>query len=429
MPASFPSGLESGAVLERLNGWLDGLPRAWVIARVTPRPAFLSLGITGYYAALLVTLLAGLWAGRSLLVLLAVAAACAASFFAYAQLRKLVTGREEHVLLEHVWCALACAAMCLSGMGEPLLPHLDAAAAGLCFFLAFGRAGCTAVGCCHGPPSSVGIVYPEAMRDHGFDEHLTGVRLFPTPMLEMAGLVLLGAASAWACVRGPPGTALFTFGAGYAVLRFGLESLRFDRRPHFLGLSQSRWMALAELAAVAAAVEAREARPWSRAHLAAAGALAILLAAGLALKAWRSPRRALSRAEIREVRRLVRELAASPGEEPTLRCTPRGTAIAVSRAPAGLHLSISARRSPWLSCQVLAAALPEVGSGDVQISTSGLVHAHLEAAPPEQSPPTSAERGRALYGAALRRLEGGPARNPGDRADYFRNSTNRAISH
>jgi hypothetical protein len=408
-------------VREQLNRWLDGLPRAWVNERAYPWPAFLSLGVAGYYAALVVTLLAGLWAGRSLLVLLAMAGACAASFFSYALLRKLVTGREEHVLLEHVWCALACAALTLWALGEPLLPYLDAAGAGLCFFLAFGRAGCTMVGCCHGPPSSFGIVYPDAMRAHGFERHLAGVRLFPTQALEMIGLSILGLAAIGACVRAPPGTALFTFAAGYAVLRFGLESLRFDRRPHWLGLSQSRWMALAELAAVAAAVEAREPAPWTRPHLAAAGSLLVLLAAALALKAWRSPRRSLSSAEVREVRRLIRDLAEKAGPDPLLQSTPRWTAVAVSRAVgSGLHLSLSAQRSPWLACQILAAALPEVRPGDIQLSSAAVVHAHLEGVPPASAPAAPEDHAWALYGAALRRSEAPPAPATAPRADYFR---------
>ncbi len=69
---------------DRLNAWLDGLPRSWVQRRATPLPAFLSLGVAGYYLAVVVTLLTGLWAGRSPLILLAVSGACAISFFVYA---------------------------------------------------------------------------------------------------------------------------------------------------------------------------------------------------------------------------------------------------------------------------------------------------------------------------------------------------------
>lgn len=387
----------------RLNAFFDALPRARVQEHHEPWPAFLALGVAGYYVALGVTVLTGLWAGLSLVVLLAVAGACAVSFFVYALARKAVTGRESLVLLEHVWFALAASAAVLWALGEPVLRFLDPAAAGLCFFLAFGRAGCTLVGCCHGPPSSVGIVYPEAMSRDGFNRHLWGVRLFPTQTIELVGLVVLGLVCSALVPFGAAGAALFTFGAGYAVMRFGLESLRFDHRPELLGLSQSRWMALLELSAVAAAVEAQSPSPWTLAHVVAASALGLLLVVALAVKAALAPERHLGRDELAQVRALVITLGASATEVPRLERTKRGTQVAVSLAPTGrVHLSVSARRSAWLGCRVLAVALPE--ARDVAVSAGGVVHAELDAVPTDVVVPAPREPAAALtwYGAALR---------------------------
>jgi hypothetical protein len=62
-----------------LNRFLDALPRSTFFERSCERPAFRSMGVAGYYAAFIATLGAGLVAGRSLVVLAAVAAACALS--------------------------------------------------------------------------------------------------------------------------------------------------------------------------------------------------------------------------------------------------------------------------------------------------------------------------------------------------------------
>ena len=108
-----------------INAWLDRLPRTRFGAGSREAPAFRSLGVAGYYAALVVTLGGGLLVGRSILTLAVVSAVCALSFFGWAHLRRLMTGREHLVLLEHVWVALLCAWGALAAMGEPVLPYLD----------------------------------------------------------------------------------------------------------------------------------------------------------------------------------------------------------------------------------------------------------------------------------------------------------------
>src|SRR5205814_4043000 len=95
---------------------LDTLPRAVVGYGA---PAFRTCGVVGLYLALVTLLAGGLLAGRSLVVVAALAAVCCGSFFGYALLRRRLTGAENLVLLEHVWIALACAAATLAALREP----------------------------------------------------------------------------------------------------------------------------------------------------------------------------------------------------------------------------------------------------------------------------------------------------------------------
>src|SRR5439155_15663713 len=233
--------------VEGLNAALDRLPRTHVASAAREAPAFRASGVTGFYGALLALTAGGLLAGRSWLVLAAIALVAAASFFVWAFVRRAVSGREEVVLLEHVWFAEACVAGGLAAIGEPVLPYLDVLAVALCVFLAGGRIGCLVAGCCFGRPSSLGIRYGPEAADDGFPRHLVGVRLLPVPAFEAAGLLVLGAAGLAALPPAHAGVVFPVFLASYAVLRFGLEALRGDRRPHVLGLSVNRWMCVTEL--------------------------------------------------------------------------------------------------------------------------------------------------------------------------------------
>ena len=380
--------------VEGLNAALDRLPRTHVASAAREAPAFRASGVTGFYGALLALTAGGLLAGRSLLVLAAIALVAAASFFVWAFVRRAVSGREELVLLEHVWFAEACVAAGLAAIGEPVLPYLDVLAVALCPFLAGGRVGCLLAGCCYGRPSNVGIRYGDAAAGAGFPRHLVGVRLLPVPALESAGLIVIGATGLAALPFAPAGTVFTWFLASYAIMRFGLEALRGDRRPHFLGLSVNRWMCVTEIT-VALAIGAW---PLDRREWALASFLGAALVACVVLRRARDDRRRLFAArQLDELRRTVAELAAGVGEQPLVARTSAGAAVAVSRdIRMRFSLSVPGRpRDLPLLCDLAVRAGPAFDSASVAV-TDGVLH--LSGA---DAPATADE----LYGSVVRALQ------------------------
>jgi hypothetical protein len=234
-------------MLRTINSMFDELPRTRVGALGKEAPAFRTCGIAGFYVAVVVLFGAGLITGRSLPVLAIIMVVSGVSFFAYTYLRRWITGAERLVLLEHVWFALAANAAVLWLMHQPVLSYLDVISVALCPFLAAGRVGCTLVGCCHGNPSVSGIRYTDASADDGFDRHLVGVRLFPVPAIECVGLLIIGVTGLLALPSADSGKVFAWYLLSYSILRFALEGLRGDVRPHWLGLSQARWMSIIEL--------------------------------------------------------------------------------------------------------------------------------------------------------------------------------------
>jgi hypothetical protein len=423
----------------RLNAALDALPRTHFEHHGRERPAFLSCGIAGFYLALGVTLTLGPLAGRDPVALAAAAAACALSFFASALGRKLVTGRERLVLLEHTWLALAAAAAVLWAMRAPVRAHLNAVAAGLAFFLALGRCGCLLVGCCHGRPASVGLRYPDACARNGFPAHLVGVRLFSVQALEALGLVSIGFATTAALLLGPPGAALAAFLIAYAILRFGLEGLRGDRRPEVGGLSQARWMATFQLGAGLLLASGRPlatvvADPRTAVVGAALGSL--LLARGLRHLLRRD---LASAGHVRELRALVRELAArDPGAaaSPPSGRTSAGVVAAVSPAlgedeiPARLCVSLSqdvGRRDLQALCRLGGRAFPALDLESPHLGERILFF--TASLPDEKAAPGMDSLGEHLYGRILQTTPpaaGNPQTAPPSRRRYFgtdRNAT------
>ena len=390
----------------RLNRLFDALPRTRLGCLSREVPAFRACGVTGFYLAVVVLAGGGLLAGRSPLVLASLAAVCALSFFAYTYLRMWATGRETLVLLEHVWFALAAVAGWLWAAGEPVLPYLDVVAVALCPFLAAGRVGCTLVGCCHGRPSRVGIVYPDVCAADGFAGHLVGVRLFPVPAVEAAALAVIGLAGLAALPFAAPGRVFVWFLLAYAVTRFGLEGLRGDRRPHLLGLSQARWMALAEVGAALALGET--VRPAAVAGYALLGGVLIL---ALAVHRRRDVRaRLLSDAHVAELRDLARATVAAAPSAPAANRSTQGVGIAATAGDAAAHVSVTL---PGMSadlvllCDLVAATFPEAQPEAASLTSGRVLHLTLpHPLPPGAAPPAeSASRAAVLYGAIVRRQQ------------------------
>ncbi len=410
-----------------LNRVLDALPRTRLARHGREVPAFLTCGVTGFYVAVVVTLAGGLVTGRSLLVLCVMALVCALSFFVYVYARRALTGRETMVLLDQVWFAEACMAGALVALGEPVLAYMDVVSVAICFFLVGGRTGCLLAGCCHGNPSSVGIVYPDAAARDGFSAHLAGVRLFPVQAVEAAGLAAIGVSGFAALPFARPGAVLLWIMCAYAVMRFGLEGLRGDVRSHLLGLSRARWMALAELAFAVWIAERAYGGGISTREAVLGGILLAALAGGLVAR-WAFDRRRVvgSAAHRREVEAAARALLPTalrdgPGEAPPLRTTARGATVAASLVRVdgrdALHVSLAlpqgVRDLPLL-CSLAAGAIPGASPTAARVSDDGVLHLLLR--PPFVAEPAegdAAERlGRTIYGAVVRALQRAEAPAP-----------------
>jgi hypothetical protein len=201
---------------------------------------------------------------------------------------------------------------------------------------------------------------------------------------------------------------LIWFLAAYSILRFGLEGLRGDPRPHFLGLSQARWMAMAEMATI---LWWSEGRPYHGVRLVVFVGLAAVLVSGLALRHildWR--RRILKECHLFELRAAV---ATVLPKHPEMHVTTGGVRIAASNTGAAFgseaHISISLpedRRDLYFLCELAARAFPGI-SPQAAYAVGGKVLHLLISSPPSLEPAdgtVATYRSRALYGAVLRRM-------------------------
>ncbi len=391
--------------IDRVNRLLDALPRTRFGSLAREALAFRSCGIAGFYVAVVVTLSTGAARGRSLAVLAALAAICGASFFAYALTRKRITGTEDLVLSEHVWVALACAAGALFAFGEPPLGYLDAVVSGLAFLLAAGRIGCFLAGCCHGHPASVGVRYGADHARDGFPAHWLGVRLFPVQLVEAAALAAMGVGAVLFALLGRDGAALSFFLVAYAVARFGLEGLRGDERPHLLGISQSRWMAVAEVGAVIALAER------ARAHPRALTVLGLLAAAWLVrVLAIRSGlgARATAPAHLAEIQKAAGGSAAAAPLAAVR--SPLGFVVAAEPSERGRFVSLSlpgARLDILLLCRIAAGAFPDLDPATALLSRSGVLLFEVPRSLPTEAHPARPDLAARLH-AEVARAAGDP---------------------
>lgn len=363
---------DSGLVF-RINGWLDRLPRATIHVTGAESPAFRGIGIIGFHLALLTVIGGALVRGLPVDVAVIVAVISALSFFAWALLRRAVTGREALVLFEHVWFAGATVVLVLWLLHAPLLTWLDVLSVALAVFLAVGRVGCAVAGCCHGHPASLGIRYPD---DHPVSR-VAGLRVFPVPLIESAGLLGIAIAGALALPWAAPGAVLVWALAAYAVLRFGLESLRGDHRPHVLGVPVARFAAGLQLAAAMVIDTVRT--PGPHAWLPAGAAGAGLAATGLAGLFWYRRRpRPVTADQVAQARAALARARSADGSAatqiPAVATLPGGITVAASRTGDGMHLSVAgADVDPATRTRFAAAAIGD--DGVVFAARSGVVHA------------------------------------------------------
>ena len=399
---------------ESINRYLDALPRPRLAALGREVPTFRTCGVAGFYLAVVVLIAAGLVTGGSLFVLAVMALVSALSFYTYAHLRRWITGYEELVLLEQVWFAMALNAVVLYLLNVSVVAYLDLFCVALCPFLAAGRVGCTLVGCCHGNPSTVGITYNDDCVRDGFSSHLTGVRLFPAPLIEAAGLLVIGITGFLALPFAAPGKVLTWYLLAYAVMRFGLEGIRGDYRPHLLDLSQARWMAIIEIGVAASLkISGSTVR-----ILFAYAAMSVLLIVVLAIRSRRTlRRRRLSAPHLDELRILVatemKDRMRAPFGPLKACVTSQGVSVVVSRARLSVdewHVSLRLaedRCNLPLLCELAAAAFPELGIDSANCKDSKVVHVLLRALPiaNRSSDESGRQRADALYGNLVRRLQ------------------------
>ena len=250
------------------------------------------------------------------------------------------------------------------------------------------------------------------------------MRLFPVPLVEAAGLGLIGLSGFIALPFAAPGRVFMWVLLAYAILRFGVEGLRGDARPHFLGLSKARWMSLAELSLVVWLAQ----REWGyrideRGLILFFGLLGTL-AVALAVRRAFDPRLAFVADEhvrelaglIRVERDRVRSNHQPAAEAPVLHTSSRGLAVAVSHGPpeipASLHISLSLPvdvRDLSLLCELAARACPGLTPDTSLVSREAVLHMVIAHDDSDLLPNDGQGLANRLYGAVVRRQQAGQA--------------------
>jgi hypothetical protein len=267
-------------LLRRFDTGLDRLVRPTIRLLHRPRSAFQVCGYTGLALAITLAMTLVVWQGLSPLVMAAVILSAMGTFLALAMVTKIIVGEERLIYYHHEIAVMVVAALLLWGLGQPILPYLDATILGVGTFLVCGRVGCLMVGCCHGRPYTWGVCYRDEHEAAGFAPYLVGVRLFPIQAVEslwVLGTVGVGVALV---LRGrAPGEALAWYVIMYDVGRFCFEFVRGDpSRPYRGGFSEAQWTSLLLMLFVVAA-EGHDILPFHAWHLAATAVLVLVMIA------------------------------------------------------------------------------------------------------------------------------------------------------
>ena len=355
-------------IAERANAWLDRVPRPtdWTSGRGVP--AFRAAMVVGFHVAAIVTLIGALRVGLSMVVGVGLAIVGAGSFLLWSFVRRLIVGREDLVLLEHVWLFFAASAGYLTLVDQPVWAWLDVVAVACVLCLACGRIGCLMAGCCHGAPSGVGITYVEP----GHASH--GVRLFPVQLLEAVFLGVLGIGGFAALGSRLPGAVVLALGAAYAIGRIGTESLRGDVRRRFLGITAARAMAVAQLLGIVALDEWRIGRGFAARQVVPAAAAAAVVTVAAVL--WRRPR-PLDGKVIAAVHSIT-DAESIWSADVTMHHAGEGVTVGVSVESGRRHVSVAVSGGPVdTAARLMAAAL---GAEPDIVTAAGVAHCWLASA-------------------------------------------------
>jgi xanthosine utilization system XapX-like protein len=233
--------------------------RPWVILSDKRWSSYQVCGYTGLLLGFAQSLMLVRHLGLSQLALLGITGVVSLTFVVLVMVTKILIGEEVIVYYHHEIGTVAMTATLLRVTGQPVLPYLDITVLGIGLFLACGRLGCLAVGCCHGRPSRWGFKYNYEHARAGFPSYLVGVRLFPVQAVESHAALAIVLAGITLLIRGSaPGRVLEWYVMSYGVARFCLEFMRGDaERPYWLGFSEAQWTSLILMACVVRAEYSR----------------------------------------------------------------------------------------------------------------------------------------------------------------------------
>lgn len=276
----------------------------------------------------------------------------------------VLKGREWIVFYQATFGAVAAVVVVGLAIDAHVWRLLDVLVLGTGVFLAFGRIGCFHVACCHGRPARRGVSYGPAHVAVGFWRRWEGRPLFPVQLVESAAS--LGLVGAGMLASDTPGTAALVYGAGYSVVRFGLELLRGDpARPFAYGLSEAQWCCLATAALCAIA------RPAAWTFI----ALGAVVAGSVLLVVRRRARELFQPPHLHELDAICDAILADPSH--ARRDTRLGVGASLHTLPDGrLDWILSSAHPVWsvsAARRIVAALWPEAEI--VEGRTAGVVHA------------------------------------------------------
>lgn len=325
-----------------INAFLDTHVASRMVFKKRAFSAFQFLGYSGLVVAVLLAMGMVISMGLSPIVMALVILVAVLSFLGLAMVTKIITGEERLTYYHHEIAVIAATIGVLAILRQPILPYLDVTILGVGAFLAFGRAGCFMVGCCHGRPSRWGVRYREQHALDGFGAHFVNVRLFPIQAVESLAVFFIVLAGCWFVLTGrPPGTAFAWYVISYDLVRYCFEFLRGDpERPYLWGFSEAQWTSLA-LMVVVVWVESVGGLPFEPWHLVATLGLASVM---LMISAHRVTDGSfrynlLHAAHMKEIADIVRQISVQRHRRNLFISPMRSDAVHIACTSLGIYIS------------------------------------------------------------------------------------------